>query len=235
LNVGRFLLSRPVREENGSMTLEASLVLPVILLLTFALILLSLTIADRAAHYYSASIAAERAAFFWPHSQADVRTGAYAPGALDGLYWRLKDDAMLAGLMGWSVQNDNGPAVHIGDVSGGNGAGDRGDSLAANKLRKSAAAMPEGMEGTLSYRNQVWLREVAVDAHGAATPDPLRRLWPLLLSSRASASVTAAVVEPAEWMRTFQLVRYYRARMQQQGQGAQAYRSDAAAVLERRR
>ena len=61
-----------------------------------------LTVTDRALHYYTSSIASERAAFAWPHSSANVRTGGYPPGAYDGLYWRLKDDALLVGLFGWS-------------------------------------------------------------------------------------------------------------------------------------
>ena len=215
------------------MTLEASLVQPGVLIVTFALILLAVTMADRVAHYYSVSVAGERAAFAWPHSSADIRTGGYPSGSYVGLYWRLKDDAMLAGLFGWSANPDNGAAVRIG-AGAGEGGEDSGDSLARQKLRKSASAMPDGADGTIAYRNRVWLREVEVDADGAAAPDPLRRLWPTL-SPAASASVSSVVIEPAEWMRTFELVRYYKARIEQKGQGSEDYRRQAASVLESRR
>ncbi len=218
------------------MTLEASFVLPGILVVTFALILLAVTMADRVAHYYSVSVAGERAAFAWPHSSADIRTGGYLPGRYDGLYWRLKDDALLAGLFGWSEANpDDDTVVRIGAVGGaGDGEEGSGDSLARQKLRKSASAMPDTADGTISYRNRVWLRVVEVDADGAAAPDPLRRLWPML-SLAASASVTAVVIEPAEWIRTFELVRYYKARIEKKGQGSEDYRRQASSVLESRR
>jgi len=218
------------------MTLEASLVLPGVLIVTFALILLSVTMADRVAHYYSISIAGERAAFGWSHSSADIRTGGYSPGHYDGLYWRLKDDALLAGLFGGSeAKPDHGTTVRIGAVGGG-GEGEEGggDSLARQKLRKSASAMPDGADGTIAYRNRVWLREVEVAADDAAAPDPLRRLWPKL-SPSVSASVTAVVIEPAEWIRTFELVRYYKARIEKKGQESDDYRRQAASVLESRR
>ena len=223
-----------VGEENGSITLESSLVLPGVMIVTFALILLALTIADRTAHYYTVAITGERAAFAWPHAAAAIRTGGYPPGAYDGLYWRLKDDAMVAGLLGWALDENSGPEIRFGGNGSAEEAGGLGDSLAAGKLRKSVSGVPAGTRGIIAYRNRIWLREVEIAADGAAAPDPLRRLWPLL-SPVASASVTAAVVEPAEWMRTFELVRYYRARMQQRGQEGEDYRSQAAAVLERKR
>lgn len=210
------------------MTLEATLVFPWVLILTLALILFMLTETDRALHYYTASVASERAAFAWPHSAANIRTGGYPPGAYDGLYWRLKDDALLAGLFGWSVQEGGGPIVHIG-------RGDAGDSsLAANKLRKSAVAMPDGINGTIAYHNRIWLREVRVAANGSETSGVLRRLFPSL-SPAASASVSGAVSEPAEWLRTFHVVRYYYARIKQEGSQSDSYREQAAAVLEQRR
>lgn len=226
-----------LRGDEGSMTLEASLVLPGVLIVAFGLILLAVMTADRVAHYYAVSIAGERAAFAWPHSSADIRTGGYPSGAYDGLYWRLKDDAMLAGLFGWpnSGPDYGGDAVRIGDVAGtGAGSEGGGDSLAARKLRKSASAMPDGADGTIAYRNRVWLREVEVDADGAAAPDPLRRLWPTL-SPAASASISAVVIEPAEWIRTFELARYYKERIERQGSAAEDYRGRAASVLESRR
>ena len=225
-----------IQDDKGSLTLEASLVLPGVMLITFALILLSLMVADRAAHYYTVSIAGERAAFAWPHSSANIRTGGYPQGSYDSLYWRLKDDGMLAGLLGWAANEDGGLSVRI-DPGGGETEGEDTegrDPLSLKKLRQTAAVLPAGVDGTVSYRNRLWLREVKIAANGTATSEPLRILWPQL-SSAASASVTAVVTEPAEWLRTFQVVRYYFARMQQKGQEAEDYRSQAAAVLEHRR
>jgi len=213
---------RRLRGEDGSMTLEASLVFPWVLISTLLLILFSLAVVNKAALYYSASAAGERSAFAWSHSAGNVRTGAYPAGAYDSLYWRLKDDAMLAGLFGWTTE-ENGSTIAI------EGSGDE-RALAAGKLRRAASTLPLGLTGTMSYRNRIWLRDVSVKAAGAPVPMPLERLWGLPGGKR-EVSVAAVVTEPAEWIRTFELLRYYREKMRRKGQGAETYRSEAAAVL----
>ncbi|MBW5447081.1 pilus assembly protein [Cohnella sp. CFH 77786] len=214
------------RGENGSITLEASMVFPWVLLLTFLLILFSLVMMEQAALYYSASAGSERAAFAWSHSSADVRTGAYPAGGYDGLYWRLKDDALLAGLFGWETAGGES-GVRIGGHAQGGGDG---GSLAEKKLRQAADSLPAALAGRMDYRNRLLLREVSVEAEGGRIPAPLLRFRGTT-RGRTSVSVSAVVTEPAEWVRTFETVRYYQAKWKTKGEGAAAERDKAADVL----
>jgi hypothetical protein len=216
---------------NGSITLEASLVFPWVLLLTFLLILFAVTIMEKAALYYSASAAGERAAFAWSHSSAAVRTGAYPAGHYDGLYWRLKDDALLAGLFGWTSGGSNS-TVSIDSKEQGEGNGN-GESLAEKKLRQASEAMPD-LIGTMGYRNRLWMREVTVVAEGGAIPAPVLRFRGSS-EGRHSVAVRSVVTEPAEWIRTFETVRYFQAKWKQHGEGAAANRDKAADVLVNKR
>lgn len=217
-----------IRREDGALTVEASLVFPWMLIMTFLLILSSLVIADRTLLYYASSAAGERAAFSWAHSKGDFRTGAYPAGEYDGLYWRLTDDAMLSGLFGWTL--DSGDVrVPLG------GARKQEGNLTEGKLGKAANLLSDEAEGYIAYKNRVWKREIAVAASGGEMPAPLRRLWGAAGSQADAASVTAVVTEPAEWIRTFELIRYYRAKMKTKGQGAEEYWKRTAAVLGDRR
>ncbi|WP_123041764.1 hypothetical protein [Cohnella candidum] len=209
--------------EQGSMTLEGALVFPWVLLTTLLLILFSVGMLEKALLYYSASAESGRAAFAWSHSSASGKTGGYPSGGYDGLYWRLGDDALLAGELGMSADG-NGSRVDIG-----NGGGEDG-SPAEKKLRKSAEAFPSFVGGELKYRNQGWLRTVSVDASGGLIPTPVLR-FRNSAETRHSASVSSTVTEPAEWIRTFQSVRYFREKMRKKGQSAETYRQKAASVL----
>lgn len=214
---------RSLSGENGSLTLEATIVLPWIMLLTFLLILFAVFVLNRSTHYYSLSVAAARTAFAWPHSSASLKTGGYPEGGYDGLYWRLKDDALLANLFGWET-GDNGDAIAAVGAGAFTGSG---NALAESKLRHAAAALPAGIEGNMTYRNRIALREVTIRASGKFAPNPLRRLWPSF-DHEAAATVSAVVNEPAEWVRTFQLARYYLARIQRDSDYAERLRRQAA-------
>jgi hypothetical protein len=214
------------RNDEGSVTLEASMVFPWVLIITFLLILFSIVLTQHVLQYYSATVTGERSAFDWSNSAKEVRTGAYPSGRYDGLYWRIQDDSLLAGLFGWTI-NQDGVKVPISLESAGNGG-----SSAEDKLRKAAGTLPEGIGGEIGYRNQLWKREISVVATGGQIPVPLRRIRGG--EGRAgSANVMAVVVEPAEMIRTFDLIRYYRAKINQKGDGAASYRAKAADILKR--
>ncbi len=80
-----------IREEKGYFTLESTLVFPVVLLITVALMFFSLYVFQQATLYARASITADRAAFSWDNSYKNPLTGAYYIGRHDGLYWRFQD------------------------------------------------------------------------------------------------------------------------------------------------
>ncbi|WP_276354931.1 hypothetical protein [Cohnella caldifontis] len=214
------------RGEDGSIVLEASMIFPWVLLITLMLIILSVWILVRCLGYFSAAEAAEKAAFAWPHSSAELRAGAYPAGEYDGLYWRLKDDVLLSGLFGRAA-SDNAAQVPIGEQGE---VDDGGTSLAKTKLRKSAASLSgTGASGTAMYRNRLWKREVTVETADAGLQNVLSAWgW----SGDGKSEAVSLVSEPPEMIRSFDLVRYYRAKMRAKGSGAGAYREQAAGVLE---
>lgn len=213
--------------DEGSMTLEASVTVPWIMMIVMALILLLLAAAQKAIVYYSASMAAERTAFAWTHSASDIRTGAYPPDGYDSLYWRLGRDELLGVLFGSSPDRE---PVSVRFGSQESAVSNAKDGSARAKLRKTAAAMPDGLTGEIVYRNELWKRVISVQAAGGRVPDPMSRLL-MFPGSRITASVTAWVAEPAETVRTFDLIGHYRAIMKSKGEGEAEYREQAAGVL----
>lgn len=213
-------LARQGRGEAGSITLEASLVVPVVFSLTLAVIVFAVWMLDRALNYYTASAESSKAAFAWSHSSAELSTGAYPPGAYDGLYWRLLDDALLAGLFGWD-SGERGIRVEVGDPHSGDA------SLAESKLHKSAARLSAWPQGAVTYRNQVWKRELIVEGGEGRLPLSL----PGLRGLGGSFETAALVTEPAEWVRSFELIRYYRNKFKALDKGSESYREKASDIL----
>lgn len=214
------------RDTSGSATLDASLTFPVILLLTFMLLFFAIYAAQGAIVYYSASIAGERAAYDWNNSAKELHTGAYPEGSFDGLYWRMLDDGMLAGLFGTGTREEEG--VTFGKA-GDQGTG--GDSLTRTKLQAAAGPLAASLDGRMRYANQLLERQVVTEADSLAVPEPLRRFRP---ESELSARTSAVVVEPAEFIRSFDLVRYYGAKLKGARDGEASFLSKAKAVLQKR-
>src|SRR5699024_10636562 len=82
------------KNEKGMFTLEASLIFPIIFVVTISLILFSLVFYQKVVVYQKANMIAERTAYTWDNSQKDFNTGSFAENqyssmdAGDGLYWR---------------------------------------------------------------------------------------------------------------------------------------------------
>jgi hypothetical protein len=201
------------------------MIVPWILMITFALLIFTLFIAQGSLLYYSSAITAERAAFNWSNSAKDSITGGYPPNEYDGLYWRVLNDALLDGLFGLGAENEGVQVEIKGDRDASQGAS------ALDKLRKAAALMPESSSGVVQFRNLGLKQQVGVRASNGWLPRPLA--W-LRGDEAASSSVSALVVEPAEFVRSFDLARYYEAKMKKAPGGAAAYRDQAASVLKNR-
>lgn len=214
------------RNSSGSVTLEASMVFPWILMITFVLLLFSLFIGQGSLLYYSSSINVERSAFNWSNSAKDSRTGAYPPNVYDGLYWRLLNDALVDGLFGLTTE-DEGVQVPIRS-----GTNESGRASASDKLRKTASLMSESVTGYIHYRNIGVKQQIGIQASSSWVPAPL--IW-LRGEDGAVSNVSALVVEPPEFVRSFDLVRYYAKKMQKAPEGAVAFRDKAATVLDSRR
>ncbi|SFB28497.1 hypothetical protein SAMN05216312_105236 [Cohnella sp. OV330] len=200
------------------------MLMPTLLIVTFLLVFYALFTAQNAIVHYNSAVTAERAAFNWSHAESEFATGAYEDGRYDGLYWRLTDDALLQGLFGWT-------AGESADSLTFPGAADPRDRLTLRKLYPAAEALSENWEGSIRYERGGIQREIAVSA---ADPGELSPLALLRGSSVASSESSAPVTEPAEWMRTFDLVRYYTAKVKREGGGAESYLGKAGSLLGRK-
>lgn len=84
-----------VRSESkrGSVTIEASIIVPLVILCVVALIYMAIMLYQKAYLQAEADLAAERAAAVWDNSSKNMSTGALGIGSLedDGLYWELFD------------------------------------------------------------------------------------------------------------------------------------------------
>ncbi|WP_373230180.1 hypothetical protein [Cohnella sp.] len=206
------------------------MILPWIVIITFLLLLFSLLVTQGAILYYSSSITAERAAFNWSNSAKETQTGAYPEGQYDGLYWRLLDDSLVKGLFGL-VSEEEGAEVKIELYSGmqkGKGSG------VADKLRKlgfQLISSQEDLNGAMSYSNIGVKRQIGVNLSAGWLPEPL--IW-LRGEDASVAQATALVVEPTEFIRSFDLARYYASKMKSAPEGSTAFREKAAVILRKR-
>ncbi|MCC3375523.1 pilus assembly protein [Cohnella sp. REN36] len=217
-----------LREDaSGSVTLDASLVFPAIMIVTFLMLFFALFKAQGAMAYYAAAISGERVASNWTNSAKEWRTGGYPEGSYDGLYWRLSNDGLLTGLFGGG-ESDQDRALSVSFPASEEEAG---GSLASRKLRAGAVKLSPALRGEIGYDNKLLWRQVSVHAEDPFELAPLRRF---MGSAQVEAGMSATVVDPAETVRIFDLVRYYTAKIRGAQEGESAYRLKAVRVLEER-
>lgn len=196
-----------LQNKDGNFTIEASLVFPVIFFAILLLIFFCMYLYQNAVLGHTSAAAAERSAYTWDNSYRDPRTGAYEEGRQDSIYWRLNDDGMLQVLFGWLGGNSSVvlelPKEEVA-----------GESLPLKKLANTGSEIPAEMEGQMQYDNRLLFRKVSVSLNRYVSLSPLEAVIGDVMQSGHSA---AYVVEPTEWIRTVELVRYYGARFQGSG------------------
>jgi hypothetical protein len=231
----RSLLAKPAanitRSESGSFTLESSIVMPMLLAAIMLFIVFGMYIYQKVVIYYTASSTAERAAFAWDNSHRDTRSGMLLKPEYDGLYWRTGDNQMLQSLFGLA-RGGGGALVELSDSQDDAGA-IQASSLPEHKLMQASAWLRDEeihYKGELSFAHGILQNEVLVK---------LRQ--PLNLSSdvrqdgwfgREPKTVAAAiVVDPVEFIRNVDLVRYYTSRFQNRSGGPAISKTKAAEAL----
>jgi hypothetical protein len=212
---------RRLQDEEGSFSLEASLVMPVILLLIFVMLFFCIYLYQKTILVQLSSTASERSTYSWDNSYKDPVHGAFEQGERDSLYWRLKDDAALGALFGWAGA-DNEVTVSIIDAAGDD------SPLAAQKMLQAAEGLPWGLDGGMSYQNSMITRKITTNLENMAE-------FPLLNSvmgePEMKSSVWAGIVEPVEFIRTVELMRYYGAKFLGRGGGTQVTPAAVGNVL----
>ncbi|BCG57838.1 TadE family protein [Paenibacillus sp. URB8-2] len=191
-----------IRNDEGSFTVEAAMVLPIIMCVTMLLLFFCLYSYQKSMLLQIASSASERAAYNWDNSHK-ASDGSFPQGQYDSLYWRIGDDRLLGSLFG-TGENGEAAAIQLPD-----GRAEE-SNLPAVKLGKSAMRIPDNLQGEMSYSYTLTGRKVKAK---------LRRMLNLpvldeILSDRAQPEVTARslVAEPVEFIRTVELMRYYGAK-----------------------
>ncbi|MFK0522403.1 TadE/TadG family type IV pilus assembly protein [Paenibacillus illinoisensis] len=214
-------LSKRFKREDGSFTIEASLVFPVVLFILVLILFFTMYMYQKTFLNQHAYAASERAAYSWDNSHKQTMTGEVAADEHDNLYWRLTDDRLLGALFGWAGA-DNQISVPVPASEGG--------SLTEQKLSQAVQNMPGGMRGTIEYQNSLIQRKVTTKLEQVISlPLPS-----FLFDSgdRVLTQGSSAVVEPAEFIRTVDLVRYYAAKFKGKGGEATGTAAEAGQVLQ---
>jgi hypothetical protein len=174
--------------ESGSFTIEASLVMPVILLCTLSFLMTALLVYQQSSLYSQAALTADRLAYVWDNSHKDPVSGAFAVEARDGLYWRLMQDHAF----GVAAFLSDEPSV---SVSLPRENPQQGEGLAERKLYRAAGMLPSVRQALLTYSNKLLIRSIGVD------------LSEHYHSRTIAESAKSTVVDPVEFIRSIDFVR----------------------------
>lgn len=214
-------LSKRFKREDGSFTIEASLVFPVVLFILVLILFFTMYMYQKTFLNQHAYAASERAAYSWDNSHKQAMTGEVAAGEHDNLFWRLTDDRLLGALFGWAGA-DNQISVSVPASEGG--------SLTEQKLSQAVQNMPGGMRGTIEYQNSLIQRKVTTKLEQVISLPLPSFLYDS--GDRVLTQGSSAVVEPAEFIRTVDLVRYYAAKFKGKGGVATGTAAEAGQVLQ---
>lgn len=199
----RKIVGRLGKNESGSFTLEASLLFPIILILTICLIYFSLVIYEKVALHQRAQLIADRMAYVWGNSTKDPVTGAFTmytsdPRSPDGLYWQLFEDNFLS-KFGLDFGRRSGN-IAIGSHSGG--------SLPDRKLSRAPASwLPAGASGHVKFENDLTGGKIEVELkQPLSLPDSVEMIFGI---NRISTQASASINDPVEFIRDTDLVFHY--------------------------
>lgn len=185
--------------ERGSMTVEASIIFPIVFIMTLLFVFAALFFYQKTVLYHTASTVAERTAYVWDNSYKDPRTGAHHYDEHDDLYWRWTQDRvtdMFGFIHSRPPQTIYAPEQSI----------EAGLEGVDYKLQGAAKQLKPHMTGTVMYTNRLIHRtvEVSLDSSmsmpGFATP---------FLSGEMNAKASATVIDPVDFIRTVSLVETY--------------------------
>jgi len=187
-----------LRNEDGNFTIEATLIFPVVFLLTIALIFLSMWAFENVSIQQIAVLTADRIAGNWDNSHKDAETGAFDINENDGLYWRTGSD--LLGDLVHSFSNDSTVIINI-----------PGDPLKAYpfgpalKLHNGSRNVPQGITGKLVYSDHMFIRKITVQL--AYFKIPLKNLMAWFGNmSVIQGESSAFVSDPVEFIRNIDFI-----------------------------
>lgn len=130
-----------ITDEQGRYTIEASLLFPIILMMTVSIMLLSLFHYRHAIISIQAVLVAERTAYVWGNSAKDISTGAFMINQYDSLY----EESLINDIKYMIVPESN---IYINHTM------NQGINPISNremKLSKAIFSLPQGMIGEVNY------------------------------------------------------------------------------------
>lgn len=217
-----------LKKEQGSFTLESTIVFPMLMGLILLFILFGMYMYQKVVLYYAASATAERTAFGWDNSFREARSGMLITPEYDGLYWRIGEDKLLSSLFGTGGGKAAAAAVALPltspEESGKN-------DLSGRKMEQSAQWLGQAglkYKGQISYSGGVLKREIEVRLKAPLSVRAALNSW---LPREPKTVSAAAVVDPVEFIRSVDLVRYYAMKFANRTGGARQSRSQAGQAL----
>lgn len=211
-----------LKGNEGSFTLEASLVMPIVLMVTIILMFFCMYIYQQSILQQVASAAVERSAYSWDNSYKETSTGGFQQGQYDSLYWRLTDDQMLSAMFGWAgAKNKQSISLPSSDSSG---------ALPATKLSNLSKLVTGNIQGEATYQNTLLQRKVSTELDQLIHLPSITQI--LSGGSKLEGSAQSVIVEPVEFIRTVDLMRYYAAKFKGSG-GSSTDKGEAAEVLKK--
>ncbi|GFN32084.1 pilus assembly protein [Paenibacillus xylaniclasticus] len=201
-----------IRDSSGSYSLEATLVLPLILVIVIVMLLFAGYTYEKTVLYGAAVVSSERTAYLWDNSYRDALSGLVVEDQYDSLYWRIGEDGLLQSFFGLADNVSGDAKVLVGEVRAENE--DRLESsgtLAERKLARTSTLLSDadGIQGEIRFVRNVMTRRITTTLQMSGEVPLLNRL---LGRSEPNSSASAIIVEPTEFIRTIDLLRYYTAK-----------------------
>ncbi|MDO3408635.1 pilus assembly protein [Saccharibacillus sp. CPCC 101409] len=172
--------------------------MPVVMLCAIMVLMLCLYLYQSAMLVQASAITSERAAYSWNNSHKDARNGSFGEGKEDreDLYWRLTEDQLLGSVFGALGGAEASETIGV--------PGGSGESLGSKKMAAAANELPAGMSGTMTDKRGL-LHPITAVLHTPLALTPIKRIT----GGDMGGSQYSTVVEPVEFIRNIELVRYY--------------------------
>lgn len=207
-----------LKQEQGSFTLESAIVFPLLLVFVLIFIVFGMYMYQKVTLYYAASATAERTAFSWDNSHRDSRSGMLTETRYDGLYWRLGEDGVASGLFGLG-SGEKALSLSL-PQSSYRGEGEAG--LPLGKMQGAAELLErtgQSYEGQIQYKNSLIKRSVEVKLKQPLSAGAGGQgYW----NKEPRTVTTSSIVDPVEFIRSVDLVRYFSNRFAGSGGAGQA-------------
>ncbi|MBH5317471.1 hypothetical protein I6N90_06535 [Paenibacillus sp. GSMTC-2017] len=204
------MLFKWYREERGSFTIESVIVFPMLLGLVLLFILFGMYLYQNVIVLYSSNVTAERAAFGWDNSHREPKSGMLLKSEYDGLYRRMGSDGMLASLFGMTGSTEE-TSLKLPNSSEGGQANDS-QSLTNKKMMQAASWMSVldgAYSGQMVYTGSGLKRFVEVRMEKPIDLLTWEKSW---MKEDPAATSMGHIVDPVEFIRSVDLVRYYTAK-----------------------